>query len=439
MRSVSLQHRPASGPLQSRRLLALAGDDRLVAQLRRGNEAAFEVAFERHGPGILSFCRHMLGSREEAEDVVQQTFAAAHRALVGEEREIALKPWLYAVARNRCVSVLRVRREQPLEAPEPSTAGLAEEVERRAELRELLADMADLPAEQRAALLLAEVADLSHAEAAEVLGCEAARVKALVYRARQGLLERRDARAATCAEVREQLATLRGGALRRSGIRHHLRVCAGCRDFREDVKRQRGMLAVALPVVPTLGLKSSVLGGGGGGGGILAALGLSGSAASGGSATVAKIAVVGALAGGGAVAGEAVVSHDRAAPAPEPPSAVAAPEPARAAPMAPGARAIGGTRPAATSRDADRSAGARKQESGARSSEPTTPPGQQQKASPPAHANGRPAEPGAPARAAPKPERAAKAQGRGPVAVVPKTPVRRGPPEDRGKEAKAPK
>ena len=123
------------GPLRSRRLLALAGDDRLVAQLRIGNEAAYEVAFERHGPGILSFCRHMLGSHEEAEDVVQHTFAAAHRALLGEEREIALKPWLYAIARNRCISLLRMRREQPLDSHEPSTIGLAEEVERRSERR----------------------------------------------------------------------------------------------------------------------------------------------------------------------------------------------------------------------------------------------------------------------------------------------------------------
>ena len=151
MRSIPLQAGPQLGPLRSRRLLALAGDDRLVTQLRLGNDAAFEVAFERHGPGILSFCRHMLGSREEAEDVVQHTFAAAHRALLGEEREITLKPWLYAIARNRCLSLLRMRREQPLESHEPSTAGLAEEVERRADLRDLLADLADLPAEQRAA------------------------------------------------------------------------------------------------------------------------------------------------------------------------------------------------------------------------------------------------------------------------------------------------
>ena len=60
--------RPVASPFGSKRLLALSADERLVEQIRRGSEAAFEVAFERHGPGILGFCRHMLGSREEAED-----------------------------------------------------------------------------------------------------------------------------------------------------------------------------------------------------------------------------------------------------------------------------------------------------------------------------------------------------------------------------------
>ncbi len=161
---------PAGGPLRSRRLLRLAGDDRLVEQIRRGSEAAFEVAFERHGPAILGFCRHMLGSPEEAEDAVQHTFAAAYRDLQrGGEREIALRPWLFTIARNRCLSVLRSRREQPLGDREIATAGLADQVERRAELRELLRDVRELPEEQRAALLLAEAGDLSHAEVARVL------------------------------------------------------------------------------------------------------------------------------------------------------------------------------------------------------------------------------------------------------------------------------
>ena len=118
---------------RSKRLLALAGDERLVEQIRRGNELAFEIAFERHGAAILGFCRHMLGSREEAEDAVQHTFAAAfHDLQRGGERQITLKPWLYTIARNRCLSLLRARREQPAELEELPTEGLAEQVERRA-------------------------------------------------------------------------------------------------------------------------------------------------------------------------------------------------------------------------------------------------------------------------------------------------------------------
>jgi RNA polymerase sigma factor (sigma-70 family) len=293
--------------LRSKRLLALAGDQRLVEQIRRGNDLAFEVAFERHGTGILAFCRHMLGSREEAEDAVQHTFAAAYRDLQrGGEREIALKAWLYTIARNRCLSVLRARREQPAELEELATDGLSERVEQRAELRELLADVRDLPEDQRAALLLAEAAGLSHSEVAAVLGCETGSVKGLVFRARSALIEMRSAREKSCEEIREQLATLRGGALRRNELRHHLRRCPSCSAYRDEVRRQRQMLAAALPVVPSFGLKSSVLGAAGVTGGAAAG----GAAAGGftfGSAVVAKLALVGALAGGTVVAGEVVV------------------------------------------------------------------------------------------------------------------------------------
>ncbi len=297
-----------------RRLLALAGDERLVEQIRRGNEAAFEVAYERHSGAILSFCRHMLGSREEAEDAVQHAFAAAHASLLGDEREIGLKPWLYAIARNRCLSLLRARRDEAAEQLELQTAGLHEEVESRAELRELLADLRDLPAEQREALLLAELGDLPHSDIAGVLDCEVDRVKALVFRARSGLIQRRDAREAPCVEVREQLANLRGGSLRRGELKHHLRVCAGCRDYREQVRRQRQLMAVALPVVPSAGLKAGVLsalGIGGGSGGGAAGGGL---AAAGGSSALAKLAVASVILGGGVVAGSAVLDRGSSDP-----------------------------------------------------------------------------------------------------------------------------
>ncbi|HEX2232204.1 MAG TPA: RNA polymerase sigma factor, partial [Thermoleophilaceae bacterium] len=348
MRTAQVPVRAGGRPLRvPARLLALAGDERLVEQIRRGNEAAFEVAFDRHGPAILAYCRHMLGSREEGEDAVQQVFASAHAGLLRDERPVKLKPWLFTIARNRCLSMLRARRvETPLEDREPAIAGLSEQVEHRAELRDLLHDLGDLPDEQRAALLLAEVGDLSHADVAEVLGCEVAKVKALVFRARSGLIERREARDRPCKEIREQLATLRGGALRRSELRHHLRSCAGCRDYRERVRRQRQMLAAVLPVVPSLDLKPAVLasvGLGGkasaaGGGGLLAGLGTASGSLGG---TAAKIAVIGAVATGGAVGGERLLDGPDEASSPAPP-VQAAPGPASGASgEAPGRQAGG--------------------------------------------------------------------------------------------------
>ncbi len=253
---------PRARPLvlpRSRRLLGAFGDGRLVEEVRRGNDAAFEVIYDRHHRGILAFARHMLSSREEAEDAVQYVFTQAYNGMHRSDRELYLKAWLYTIARNRCLSMLRARREQPGELGELATAGLGEAVQQRVEVRELLEDMRELPEDQRAALVLSELGDLSHADVAQVLGCEPMKIKSLVFQARSALIESRTARETPCVEIREQLATLRGGALRRSALRKHLRVCPGCSEFREDVRRQRQLLAVALPVVPSVGLKASAL------------------------------------------------------------------------------------------------------------------------------------------------------------------------------------
>jgi RNA polymerase sigma factor (sigma-70 family) len=444
MRAAAVPARLPAAGFRTKRLLALAGDDRLVEQIRRGNEAAFEVAFERHGAGILAFCRHMLGSREEAEDVVQHTFAAAFRDLQRDgDRPLALKPWLYSIARNRCISVLRARREQPSEQPERLTAGLAEEVERREELRDLLGDLRELPEDQRAALLLSEAGGLSHVDVAAVLGCEAARVKALVFRARSGLIERRAARETPCEEIREQLANLRGGSLRRSELRHHLRHCAGCRGYREQVKQQRQMLAAALPVVPSLGLKSSVLaaiglGGGSAGGGLAAGVGAGGSAFV-GSGALAKVALVGVLAGGGTVAGKTVVDETGRRPDARPPAPARAVKPPSAGatdrlPTGPGAvvrtpssRAQPGAEPARRGalappgREKRAELGAKPHSPQAgRHGPPALPPGKTKpKAVPPGHA-----------QPAPSVQRAPRSRGRGPIEAPPaQTPARRGPPD----------
>ncbi len=91
--------------------LAGESDDYLVTRLRAGDDAAFEAIYDRYARGLLAFCVHMLGSREAAEDALQLTFVSAFRALRGGERNIALRPWLYTIARNRCLSELRTRRD----------------------------------------------------------------------------------------------------------------------------------------------------------------------------------------------------------------------------------------------------------------------------------------------------------------------------------------
>jgi RNA polymerase sigma factor (sigma-70 family) len=450
MRAASIQTSTATaGPRASRRLLALAGDERLVEQIRRGNEAAFEVAFERHGPAILGFCRHMLRSPEEAEDAVQHTFAAAHRALLREsDREVTLKPWLFTIARNRCLSLLRARRELPMADAQLPTVGLAEQVEQRAELREMLTDLGQLPDEQRAALLLAEIGDFSHTEIARVLGCEVPRVKALVFRARSGLIQRRDARETPCESIQEQLATLSGGSLRRTELRLHLRGCVACRAYRDEVKRQRQLLAAALPVAPSVGLKSSVLaaigiGGGSTGGGVAAGLTSIAGVFSGatGGAVVAKVAVVAVLAGGGAVAGQAALDSRQNPDPAGPPTAVKAgaagtargqaqvDSAASGAPVSVGTKeaSSGQTHPSPSGGKNTQRPGARR---GERPANTGFPPGQ-------AKSNGN--------RALGHGKNAGKAKSprgkaRGPVEGPPaNTPVRRGPPEQKPTLRPAPK
>jgi RNA polymerase sigma factor (sigma-70 family) len=262
----------------SPRVLRVASDTHLVALVRDGRAAAFEALYDRHSRAILSFCRHMLGSVEEAEDAVQHTFLAAYNDLISSHKPIQLRPWLFTIARNRCYSVLRARRERPLEElDEPVTEGLAVQVQRRQDLRDLVGDLRRLPDEQRAALVLSEMDALSHEQIGDVLGVPKDKVKALVFQARESLVASRAARETSCTEIREQIANLRGGALRRANLRRHLRECAGCREFRTQINHQRRMLRVLLPVVPAIGLKETVLGAtvGGGtgasfGGGLLA-------------------------------------------------------------------------------------------------------------------------------------------------------------------------
>ena len=240
----------------ARRLLGHGRDEALVAGVRRRDRRAFEAIYERHAAQLLTFCIYLLGSRHDAEDALQATFASAYRALLGDSRPVSLRPWLFTIARNECLSILRKRR--PLVELNGEVALTGDPV-KLAEVHEEMADMIggirELPEKQRAALVLAEVHGMSHADIGSILDVRPEQVKAYVFQARSNLLSDRHAREVDCREIREELATSHGLVRTRARLRRHLRACDGCRAYANGVERQHRQLASLLPILPSLTLR----------------------------------------------------------------------------------------------------------------------------------------------------------------------------------------
>ncbi len=284
-------------------LLRLQSDERLIALTRRGQPAAFEVLCARYQSRLLSFCRHMLGSREDAEDVLQEVFAAAFNAVLADEREINVRPWLYRIARNRSLNHLRRASAVGVDSMDVHFAdhgmSTGDRAIRRESFRELLADVHDLPETQRTALLLREIDALSYEQIAHAMETTVPSVKSLLVRARISLAEAAEARKLSCDEVRFELGQVAEGLVTLSSpARRHVRGCDRCRSFKKQLKENNHALAAILPVGPLLIFKKALLAKFG-----LAKLGSAGSAqlAGGAGATVSAGAAAGAA--GGASAG----------------------------------------------------------------------------------------------------------------------------------------
>ena len=276
-------------------LLRLQSDERLIALTRKGNHAAFEVLCTRYQARLLAFCRHMLSSKEDAEDVLQEVFAAAFNAVLADEREINVRPWLYRIARNRSLNHLRRTTSIGVDTMDVHFAegGLSttDKVMRRENFRELIADVQELPETQRTALLLREIDALSYEQIADAMETTVPSVKSLLVRARISLAEAAEARKLSCEEVRLELGEAAEGLGKISTpARRHVRGCERCRSFRKQLRDNNKALAAIFPVAPLFLAKKL----------LLAKLG---STASAGGAHVAGGAGAGIGAGAGASAG----------------------------------------------------------------------------------------------------------------------------------------
>jgi RNA polymerase sigma factor (sigma-70 family) len=308
----ALQHAARLPALAGRSpLLRLQSDERLVALIRRGHHGAFEALVQRYQPRLLAFCRHMLGSTEDAEDVLQEVFAAAFNAICADSRPINARPWLYRIARNRCLNHLR--RPQPSGQDSMDIferdGGLttADTVHKREEFRDIVADVQELPETQRTALLLREIDALSYEQIAEAMDTTVPSVKSLLVRARVGLAEAAEARLLTCDEVRLDLGRVAEGIARTTApVRRHLKTCDRCRTFRTELRRTNKALASIYPVGPLLLLKKVWIAKLGFGAGAGAAATSTGGAATGAGMAGATAAAAGGITAGGFTAGGAV-------------------------------------------------------------------------------------------------------------------------------------
>jgi RNA polymerase sigma factor (sigma-70 family) len=267
-----------SAPLPRARTPAFAlramGDDRLFRLAAAGDQRAFEVIYERHYQALYRYCRSIVGNAEDAADALQSTMVSALRGLAGERRQIAVRPWLFRIAHNESITVLRKRQSHAalddafdLEAP-------AHDPNVRQRLDQLVADLQQLPDGQRGALVMHELSGLRYKAIGEALGTSEQHAKQLVYEARTALHDMEKGRGMECEEIRRAISENDGRVMRGRRIRAHLRACSDCSGFAELIgTRQRDLAAIAppLPAALAAGLLHNLLGGGASSGGAVAA------------------------------------------------------------------------------------------------------------------------------------------------------------------------
>jgi RNA polymerase sigma-70 factor (ECF subfamily) len=171
----------------------------LIARARQGDLPAFNVLVERYQTSVFNLCLRMLGAPAPAEDAAQEAFISAYRSL-GRFRGGSFRAWLFRIAANACYDELRRRKarpatsldwrntedERPIEPPD--TAPSMEERAATAELHRALEDaLAQLPHEQRLAIVLCDVQGFDYAEIAETMRVSLGTVKSRISRARSRL------------------------------------------------------------------------------------------------------------------------------------------------------------------------------------------------------------------------------------------------------------
>lgn len=176
-------------------------DSLALVAARQGSSAAFETLVRRYQGPLFNFSLRLLGKPEDAGDVVQDAFIQLYSHLAQLDEQEPISPWLFRVARNRCIDVIRKRRtvqltvdddeDAPFGPAEPvDETPLPDELAERADLQRLLGvAIASLPPAYAEVVSLRYAADRSFAEIAQIVGCDEGAARVRFHRAK-GLLRR---------------------------------------------------------------------------------------------------------------------------------------------------------------------------------------------------------------------------------------------------------
>jgi RNA polymerase sigma-70 factor (ECF subfamily) len=188
---VGLGHRAvaAAGPAR----LPRPEDQEAIAACQRGEREAFDRLVERYQRDVYRICYRYVNNHHDANDLAQEVFLKAYRAIGRFRGDSAFSTWLYRIAVNTCLNFRAARRPQAEEVDEAlpdARAGALDEIVRDERARRVREAVSLLPEKQRATLILKVFHDLTHEEVAAILGASVGTVKANLFHALGNLRKR---------------------------------------------------------------------------------------------------------------------------------------------------------------------------------------------------------------------------------------------------------
>ena len=229
------------------------GEERLAQRASEGDAQAFAALYDRYHQRLYRYCLSILRDDADAQDALQSTFERTLDALKRGQRNAPLRPWLFRIAHNEAITVIRRRApDQVLEPLGVTHAHSAEHVAgERDRLATLVDDVAQLPERARSALVMRELQGLSHEDIAIALQTSVGAAKQAIFEARRGLAEAAQGRDMSCADIRQLISDGDRRVLRARRVGAHLRSCGPCADFARAIPQRRADLrALAPPLAP---------------------------------------------------------------------------------------------------------------------------------------------------------------------------------------------